>query len=161
MGARGVTEEMVRAAVAQLEREERPVSLKTVRAQIGRGSNSTLLRHLSCVAPRLGERRRTPPPSRTVRAELDALMRRVWSTACVDAARTEAAAFAARAASLEAQRVRIGAEVEALRGDMNRLLRRLDRAEQQLRRLARQLADGPPPAGAVEAAPAAQHAQQG
>ncbi len=99
MGTRGVTADMVRAAIAQLEAEQRPVSLTTIRAQLGRGSNTTLLRHLDDLAPRLGARRRPPPPSPALAAELDALMRQVWATACTDAARAESAAFAARAAA--------------------------------------------------------------
>jgi len=62
MPVQGVTEDEVRGAVAQLEQEGRRVGLKTLRAQLGRGSNTTLLRHLQRIRPRLDERRRVAPP---------------------------------------------------------------------------------------------------
>lgn len=140
MPVRGVTEDEVRGAVAQLEREGRRVGLKTVRAQLGRGSNTTLLRHLQRIRPRLDEQRRVAPPPASVRSEIDVLLGRVWSTACQQASRSEAAAFAARRVVLEAQGRRLAAECAELRTATGRLLERVERAERQLRAMRRRLA---------------------
>ena len=140
MPVQGVTEEEVRGAVAQLEQEGRRVGLKTVRAQLGRGSNTTLLRHLQRIRPRLDEQRRVAPPPASVRTELDVLLARVWATACQDAARSEAAAFVARREALEAQRRQLSADCAELRTAAERLLERVERAERQLRAMQRRLA---------------------
>ena len=140
MPVQGVTEDEVRTAIAQLEQEGRRVGLKTVRAQLGRGSNTTLLRHMQRIRPRLDEQRRVAPPPASVRTETDMLLDRVWSTACQQAARSEAAAFAVRRAALESQRRQLSAECAELRTAAGRLLERVERVEWQLRAMQRRLA---------------------
>lgn len=136
----GVTEELVQAAVKQLEREGRPIGLKTLRAHLGRGSYSTLKKHLDRVAPRLDEKRRVPAPTHAAQAELDAVVRRVWSTAYGEASQAEARAFAAKAVELEAQRSRLTREALAIREEARRLERRVARLEAELRSMGRRLA---------------------
>lgn len=143
MPQQGVTEENVQAAVMQLEREGRPIGLKTVRAQLGRGSFSTLKRHLDRVVPRLDEKRRVPAPTPSAQAELDAVVRRVWSTAYAEASQAEAQALAAKTATLELQRVRLANELLELRDEARSLERRLARAEAELRSMACRLASLP------------------
>jgi hypothetical protein len=135
----GITEQMVRDAVKQLEQEGRRVSLKTLRAQLGRGSNTTLLRYLDRIAPRIDGRRRTPPPAPSVQAEVDALLRRVWAAAYEHASKSEAAGYASKMAALEAQRVKLAAQLAALRNESERMHARVARAEEKVRWLARRL----------------------
>lgn len=143
MPLEGVTEELVQAAVLQLEREGRPIGLKTLRAHLGRGSFTTLKKHLDRILPRVDDRRRVPAPTGPAQAELDAVVRRVWSTAYYEASRAEAQAFAARTAALKAQRSRLANELQAIRDDARKLERRIARADAELRSMTRRLA-GPP-----------------
>jgi septal ring factor EnvC (AmiA/AmiB activator) len=102
-----------------------------------------LKKHLDRILPRVDERRRVPAPTGPTQAELDAVVRRVWSTAYCEASRAEAQSFAARTAALEAQRSQLANELQAIRDDARKLERRIARAEAELRSMMRRLA-GPP-----------------